>query len=476
MQEESTIDVTQGQSDPGANLAGESSTPQDTGTPSSQDVNTGLADQQAAPTPDTATDPLAGIPSTEELQAMRDRGVDLAAGLLNVRTAYDTLKPQFDDVSGKYKIFEPFADRFSTPEDVQKIVQMQESLYGWAPDPVSGELVPTTDKFVEQLPPETASFLTADLLHGELTLPDGRRVQRLEVVLDSLGKERVLKHFGVDATQSVAPSWAPSAEELEKVKPEYHELYKKLPFETREELKLNSPEFINDALRKERIIQDTETDRTERKQREEAHQKEQQQLVEREAVQAGDGFIDQEIRTGFQGFYQSICERWQPTDDPQTNKVAGALVASLVVNLAHNETRSVTEAALKEIGLLDDKSIQSFDRARNDFAQNAYNYGYLSKKQGPNGQSGLGMIKSQSSRGLQGLIAQGNNLATQIIGRIDKLFLAKANAHNHVLDQAVNARPPINGNPVNPATSPGMPAIAGPEPFSDASVTRFIRS
>lgn len=408
---------------------------------------------------------------------------------LRLRGAYDQVKPQFEDISTKYKVMEPYADRFSDPKDVESTFQMRDALFGYAPDPQSGQLVPTTDKFAESLPPLQAETLSADLAMQLTTDPQtGQRQHRFETMLSVLAenpvmKEKALRALGVDPNQQnvTAPAWTPTPEELERVKPEFHDIYKKLPFEDREELKLNSPDFINKTLQQEQINQRLMNQEQVRVEQEQRYRQQQEQAVEQEAVQAGNQFTSEQVQEGFTGLYDNIVKSWQPTDDPQVNKIAAYLVASAVVNISHRETRGVLNKGLQELGVLDEKSLQNFDQTLTGFAQNSHHYGYLNHK-GQKASNGQGILdpsvtklKLDADRGRQSVVAHGNNLAMQLIKAIDKLFVGKAEAHNQTLAQAAGARPPINGTAVNPAVDRQTPRIAGAEPFSRESVTPFVR-
>jgi len=57
--------------------------------------------------PQTPDDPLAGLPSLEELQQQAEQNVPGAKGLAQLRSAYEALKPQFTELQTKFQPFEP---------------------------------------------------------------------------------------------------------------------------------------------------------------------------------------------------------------------------------------------------------------------------------------------------------------------------------------------------------------------------------
>ena len=190
-----------------------------------------------------AVDPLAGLPSVEELKAQAEQGVEQASGLANLRSAYEALKPQYDQIQERFKVFEPIADRFESSEQLQQLVDMQEKLYGFTNDPESGQLVPTTAPFVEALPMDRADDLAVELLNRPTLDPGtGQQVRRMDLILDDLAADPakrayVARKFGLVEPSAVAPSWAPTPEELEVVRPELQQYYKERHVDEREYLR-----------------------------------------------------------------------------------------------------------------------------------------------------------------------------------------------------------------------------------------------
>jgi hypothetical protein len=248
-----TPDVTASQSGSGVSQTADPSPAQGTAT-SSADVNT----QQAVQGETTTTqqeDPLAGLPSNDDLAQLVAQKVPNAEAVQRLRSAYEPLKTQFDELSGKFKVFEPVADRFEAPEQLQSVLELQDSLLGWAPDPETpGAMVPATEAGAQRLAeqyPQHADYLTADLLALPTRDPStGQMVPRIDVVLAGMAADpeeraKALKILGGVEPSAVAPQWQPTEEELAQVKPELQDFYRTLPWEDREELKQNSPDFIN---------------------------------------------------------------------------------------------------------------------------------------------------------------------------------------------------------------------------------------
>lgn len=436
-----------------ASLDAEGSSPsQSTAAPagvSSTDVNQ-PSDQTNEP-----TDALAGVPTLEELQGKEN--VPYAKAVAQLRGVYEPLKTQFDELSTKYQPYEPVLDRFQKPEELQSLVDLNDSLNKYSPDPVTGALRPDPTEFVEQLStsdPERADFMTSALIWGETKHPaTGQPVTRAELVLQVMAQDPQLRSHalqvlgGVDQSTVPAPSWTPSEEELNKINdPEnptaegraLQEVYKKLSYEERDELRLSSPEFIKSQLRTIQQNQLLQANEERRVIAEQDAQVQAEQRAEQEASAAGDSYVEQGFKEGLTNFANHIYETWKPTDDPIVNKREGAQVALSVVALSHPDTRWAGEQMLKEMGI-DPKDLEPLNKAREAYANTSRQYGYLThKKQRVTGED--------PSRAQQRMIVQAQNLATKIIAGRNEYFTKRAQSHNDKLDQTERARVPIGGS------------------------------
>lgn len=407
---------------------------------SSADVTAQSSDQSTQEPPD----PLSGVPTLEEAQQLQTVSRE---AFLSLRGEYDKVKPQLQDLSSKYQVFEPVADRFSSTDELQSLVTLNESLYKYSPDE-KGVLVPDPEDFVKQISekdPYLAEYLTGHLFWGTATDPQtGQTFQRSDKFLQVMAQDpeyraKALQILGgVEPSSVPAPTWTPTEEELAVVKPELQDIYKKLPFDKRESLRLNDPDFINEYLDDQKFKAETRArdEQSEIRQREYIAQ--QEQRVEQEATTAGDQYVEQGFKEGFTNFANHIFETWKPTDNPVINKREGALVAATVVALSHPDTRFAIEQAFKDMGI-DQKALDAFNAAREAYAKQGREHGYLThKKMRTTGDPG---------RAQQRLIAQANNLATLITKGRDEYFTARATSFNGELDQAATARIPIGGNP-----------------------------
>lgn len=489
MTEETNLGVSNAPPDVAAAPAVDSPSTQATGTPSTEIAGDVTAPVQGQPTPEQEVDPLEGVPSLDELKTLAEQNAPNAKALAQLRGAYEALKPQLGKLTEKFKPFEPYADRFSSPEEVQQIVDLKDKLYGWERDPTTNQLVPATQSFAETLAksaPETADFLAADLMNGMTRDPEtGRELPRIDLALESIAqdparKAAALKILGGVEPTSIAPTWQPTAAELEVVKPELQDIYKSLPYDEREELKLGSPEFINRQLEKEKFQQDLIAQNKQAQERETRQQQQREQYLNTQAQDAGNKYVEQQFRQGFTDFANSIVERSkfiQPID-PQSdvarqmapeqltamnqeiqkiNTGVGKFVASVVAGLSHPDTAWVMADFLKDIGI-EPKVIQEFDSARLELARNARDFGELNFRGslGQNGNSnqghaGLGVLQSNANRALQNMKARGNLVAKPLMELMSKFFEMKAGSYNSTLNGVPQVRPHPTGTAYDPA-------------------------
>lgn len=415
----------------------------------------GVITQPSDQTASEQADPLAGVPTLEELQGKEN--VPYAKAVAQLRGAYEPLKTQFDELNTKFQPFEPVADRFQTPEEVQNVVKLSDALNKYSPDPDTGALRPDLSDFVAQVSaddPVRADHLTSALIWGQTKHPGtGQPVTRAELVLQVMAADPELRAHalrtlgGVEPSAVPAPSWTPSEEELNKINdPEnptaegraLQEVYKKLSYEERDELKLSSPEFVKSTLRTVQQNQLLQANEERRVEGERQAQVQAEQRVEQEANTAGEQAVEQGFKEGLTNFANHIYETWTPTDNPIVNRREGAQVVLSVVALSHPDTRWAGEQMLKEMGI-NSQDLEPLNKARESYANTTRQHGYLThKKQRVTGED--------PSRAQQRMIVQAQNLATKIIAGRNEYFKARATAHNNNLDQTERARPPIGGS------------------------------
>lgn len=495
MQDQASIGVPSAIPDAGASTAVDSPSTQGTESSSSDNVTTTPPLQEGATQQTTQEpDPLAGIPSIEEIQG----DTVSKEAFVNLRGVYDKVKPQLDELTTKFQPFANVADRFSSPEEVQEIVDLKEKLFGWSRDD-QNQLVPSTESAAQYLAekyPQHADFLAADLLDMPTVDPDtGRTLPRIDLALEAMAEDPVrrakaLQILGGVEPSSIAPTWQPTAEELEVVKPELQDIYKGLPYEERESLKLNDPDFINRYLQKEKFQTDLMNENRVAQEREARQQQQRELYYQQQAENAGNQYVEQQFKTGFAEFADSIVERSKfiAPLDPQSeaarsmapeqvtqmnqeiqriNTGVGKFIATVTAAFSHPDTAWLAADFLKEIGV-DPKVMQEFDNARLEFARNARDYGELnfraSQQNGGNGNAqGLGSVQSNVARAMRDMKARGNLISQPLLQLMSKFFEMKAGNYNATLNGAPSVRPSVTGTAFDPTkAAPGGPIPQGP--------------
>lgn len=452
-------------------------------------VTTDVQGQSQAP---QQPDPLADLPSVEELNQQAEQGVKYAKALAQLRGVYDPLKTQHGELSERFKVFEPVADRFERPEQLQQVLELQDSLLGWENDSQTGEPVPSTHVGAQKLGelyPQHADYLAADLLNMPTVDPEtGRQAARIDFVLEEMAKDaeqraKVLKIFGAVEPSSVAPQWQASEEELALVRDDLKDIYKSLPYEDREELKLNSPEFINKTLANEKLTRELKTEREQAQTQREQFQQQQAQQLNLRAQEAGNSYVSEQLTSALTTFHKSVvgqCNFIEPLDPanlPQgvtpeqatqvnaqiaaSNKAEAAQITGLIVSLFNPETSKHVVPILKEIGVLDDKFLGELNKVSSEFGNNARNYGNLTfRRQSQANGSGyqpegdVTGMKNVADQRLKYMVHLANQVKSKLIDQRSQFFSLKAQGHNATLNGAAGVRPQANGTAFNPTTAP----------------------
>jgi hypothetical protein len=432
------------------------------------------------------SDPLEGVPPLEQLKAEADQKVKYANDLVRLRTAYEDIAPKYKDLASKYEPIAPVIDRFGSPEEVTNWIEARDELFKQNRTN-EGYLVPDPSPFAERITkeaPVTADYLTSKLIWGTtVDQATGQQVQRIVPLLQNIAEEPTLRAQALEILGAVEPSqipqpaWTATQEELDKIASlgldekkttELQEAYKRLPYEEREEIRMNSPEFIKKHIETQQFLAQSKA-KEEREQAEAtANAERERQAFQQATHTAGAQYIDQSIKEGLGQLTEGIVKDWQPTDDPVMNKFAASLVGVVTTALAHGETRFAGEmllGAMKEMGIPVD--LTPFDTALNSYIDQARNFGELNfvaqrrKSANGNGNGDLSYYKAQADRSRQSLTALSRNaIASKLQSALDKFFVTRATAHNETLESAVKARPTVSGAPVTAGA--GNPLIGKP--------------
>lgn len=502
MQAESTIGAP-ATSESGTSQSAEStpSSIQDT-TPAPQGQPAGNATAGVQGTQQSdSDDTLAGVPSLEELNKLPDEAA-YKKSLIQMRTAIEeTFKPKIQTLEQNYSKFEPFADRFETSEQLQELVNLQQSLFGYERDE-QNRLIPATQQAVELLNtkyPTHLNFLWADASEQEMINPEtGQPIRRIDYWLQSAASDpteraKALRILGGVEPTAIAPTWQPSDDELDAIieDPErpttqdkaLQDIYRTLPYDERQELKLNNPDFIRNYLKKEQVQRNLVEQTRVAQERETQLQQQREAYAQQQREAAGNTRVEQGFRTGMTEFANSVVERSkfiQPLD-PQSpeaqqlgpqgvaewnqkaesvNKGMGLLVAIASAALAVPDVQWMAQEYLKQLGV-GEQVFSAYDSARLEYANNARGVAELSYGREPNySDASLGTLQSNERRAMGLMKGQANAVASPLLELLSTFFEMKAGSYNQTLNSAPTARPSVNGNGYDPTRAPA-PRPAG---------------
>jgi hypothetical protein len=432
-------------------------------------------------TPSEQPDYLADVPSLEELQKLPD-GERYKKSLLQMREAIEqNFKPKLEELTAKYSPFEALTERFQTAEEFQPLIDLHDTLFtDFERDPETNQLVPATTKAAEMLftrDPQRAGYLWAEMADKQVNHPEtGQPVPLIDLALEGMRDDpneraKALRILGGVEPSAQAPTWAPTEEQLAAVRPELQDIFRGLPYDEREDLSANTPDFINKYLQNQKFQQDLMNETQQARELQQQQQAQREQYQRQQAENAGNKYVEEQFRSGFTEFANSIVGKTQfipPLDAEsakglppeqvtaynaqaeQINKGVGMMVATVTAALSHPDTKWVAADFLKQIGV-DEKTLSAFDSARTEFAQNARNYGELSFSR-PN-DSTIGTVQTFANKAMSRMKGQGNLVAQPLLGLLGKFFEMKATSYNATLNSAPSARPPVSGNGYDPTSA-----------------------
>lgn len=445
------------------------------------------------------TDPfeLQGLPTDQELEQAETVS---KKAFLQIKGAFDPLKTQFKELKSRFSPFEQYLERFEQPDQLQSVLELRDGIIGWENDPQTGQPIPNTDKgaqLISEQYPQHADDLTYSLLGMPSIDPmTGQQRERIDIVLsgmaaDSEQRARALQILGGVEPSQIAPQWQPTPDDLAVVAldpanptPEekaLQDIYRKLPYEEWTELKQNSPEYIKRALAKEKLTQDLTRANEETRQREQQRQQQRERYLNQQAQQAADEYVSTQLNDALATFHKSVvsqCNFIKPldlTNLPQgmtpeqatqmnqqidrANKSEAVQMTATVVGLLNPQVRSHILPLMKEVGLIDDKTLGKIEEAASSFSNNARNYGNLSYrgKLTANGNyqpdSSVTNFNNEASRALKSLVGYANQVRGLLMDTRSSFFELRATEHNATLNGAAQVRPPLNGQGYNPTTA-----------------------
>ncbi len=448
----------------------------------------GIVSAGAVQEPSNASDPFDQLPSVDELNEQAGQGVKYAKALAELRGYAEPIRNQLTELQDKWKIFEPVSDKFSAPEEVQQLADLRDGLFGWEKGE-DGRLIPATQRFVENLDANRAEFVFADL--ADAMIPDprnpGQSISRMDKALQYVAQNpesraNALRILGAVEPTAVAPQWQPTQDQLSVVKEELQDTFKALPYDEREALSTNEPDFINKYLAKEKLQNDLMQEREQRTQRDQQLAQQHEQALQQEASQAGDAYVDKLLLDGLSTFHNSVveqCKFIEPLDmgnlpqgmSPEqagqmnaqiaeANKAEAAQITAQIVALINPQTRRYMLPTLKEIGVVDDRLMAEIDKAAQAVGDNGRNYGSLTfvgqkRANGSGYQPGADVVplNNEAQRNFKLIAHYANQIKGRLMEKRSQFFSMKATGHNQILNGVGAVRPSANGSSYDPTTA-----------------------
>lgn len=315
-----------------------------------------------APETQEEVDPLKDVPTLEELEKQAAEKVPYAQALANLRTAYEGVKPQLDEV----KAFEPWKPVVEAIGDPAQ-AQTAHELIGLLHSPVEGEpngysTKPFLDR-VDQESPGVANQLFADLLAYVVPDDNGKMDTLVRHLYRSHGldPDRAEDYRNIDTLRA---SGVVTSDQLAKIDERYHEAFKALPQEARDDilaLKETNPALADQYLRNAERSLASERFEQEQRQREEQAQQTQQVQFEQQLQAAVYNDIIAEVKTIHDSIYQNLSSQFTFSSDATQNSLEHRKIMATLATLQNPAYRFVAEEALKSVGV----TLNGFDELAN---------------------------------------------------------------------------------------------------------------
>jgi hypothetical protein len=303
--------------------------------------------------PQIEEDPLKDIPTVEELQQLAAQKIPHAQALAQLRPAYEGLKAQVDS----YKTLDPWKPLVETigdPALAQTSYELMSSIHTPSQEnPTGFSTVPFLEQ-IEQQSPGTPDQLFADLLTFQVENEQGMRDTLVRHLYRShgLNPDRIDEYRNID---NLRASGVVTDEQLGKIPEKYHEAFKALTQDAREDilsLKESNPALADQYLRNAERSLASERFEQEQRERETKAQEQAQAQFEQRVTQAQEQDLSERIQFLHDSIHQSLKSH-SFSSDPTTNTLEHRKILGVLANL-HNPFpvyRQMAEQTLKDAGV-----------------------------------------------------------------------------------------------------------------------------
>jgi hypothetical protein len=264
---------------------------------------------------------------------------------------------QRDQRLDEYKPLEnwkPIAEEIRDPVQAQTAYELMKALR----TPVNGKPDEfTTRPFLEKADqdrPGVANQLFADLLSFVVPDDKGREDTLVRHLYRSHGldPDRVEEYRNIDTLRA---SGVVTSDQLAKIDEKYHEAFKALPQEARDDilvLKETNPILADQYLRNAERSLASEKFEQEQRNRETKAQQEAQAKFEQDTQVAIDNDILAEVKTIHDSIYQNLSSQFTFSSDATQNALELQKIMATLATLQNPAYRFVAEEALKSVGVV----------------------------------------------------------------------------------------------------------------------------
>lgn len=405
-----------------------------------------VSTQEGAELPPSEDDPLAGLPSMDELKAQAAQKVPYAQALVQIREAYEARKSELEGfkslegtkpliekygdvetVSSRLEMFDQMFTPVINPETQQPVVDPESGFQFYDPTPFF--------QSVDEQNPGFAETALGAILKMEKPSVYTGQVEPLwkDMFRNSgLDPDRYDDYKNIDAL-TVAPSTDITPEELGEIDEKYHEAYKSFNADQRDDLRKASP------LARESYLQDRaeklERQRSEAAQAEadKAQEAQRQQTIRTYVETETNSYLAQQRQEGYATIMDDLASKVTFSGDEQANTVMHGLVGSLITSLIDPDLRFATEKTLNALGIkLDpsfDQSLAAATTASQDYkkydlaGQKLMAQRALSEGRGPKEQikTKLSAIALAAAKALGGTVQARANQTNQLLAEASRV-------------------------------------------------------
>lgn len=330
------------------------------------DSTAGSATASDVATSTEEIDPLKDVPTVEELKALAEQKVPHAQNLAQLRTAYESLKPQLDE----YKTLDPWkpvAQTIGDPALAQSAHELVSAIHTPDPNNPSGF---TARPFLERLESESPGAvdqLFADTLTLQITDASGKPTTVVRELVKSWGidPDRFDDYRNIDKFRA---SGVVTTEDLGKIPEKYHDAFRSLSSAAREDIlsmQESNPAAMEEYLRNAQDALEARTWREKDEQAKAEAQKAEQAKFEKDLEVAVEQDIFAEVRSIHDSIHQNLASQLKFAGDETANNLEYAKIMSTLATLQNPAYRFVAENALKSVGV----SLDGFDELANRWSE-----------------------------------------------------------------------------------------------------------